>query len=197
MASKQKLAPESGNFEPEMSSPKPIFMDLCLRILLFTASLTAVVVMVTSNQTKLIQTPLYSFSIPAKFNYSPAYIYFAMALSLSTFYSILSGIASSWILVKPCSSKKLVMKFYLALIACDVVILGAVAAATGCAGAVGYIGLRGNSHANWSEICNVYDKFCRHIGASLVVSLFASVLLVSLVILSAYSVYCLAHKGLN
>ncbi|XP_043718009.1 CASP-like protein 1D1 [Telopea speciosissima] len=179
-----------------MWSAKLISIDLCLRILLFTASLTAMVVMVTSNQTKLIQTPMYSFPIPAKFTYSPSYKYFVVALSLSTLYSILSGIASSWILANPCSSKKL-LKFYLALISHDVLMLGAVAAATGCAGAVGYIGLKGNSHANWSEICDVYDKFCRHIGASVVVSLFASLLLASLVMLSAYSVYSLSYKVLD
>ncbi|XP_043693088.1 CASP-like protein 1D1 [Telopea speciosissima] len=198
MASKKEVAAESGNAEPEMCTGKLIFMDLYVRIVLFAASLTAVVVMVTSNQTKLVQTASYSFPVPvpAKFNYSPAYIYFVAALSLSTLYSIITGIGSSWMVLKPCTSKEL-LKFYLALIAYDVVMLGLVAAATGTAGGVAYIGLKGNSHVNWNKICNVYDKFCRHIGASVAVSLFASILLATLIILSAYSVYRLAHKVVN
>ncbi|KAJ4951186.1 hypothetical protein NE237_028018 [Protea cynaroides] len=197
MESKEEAAAESGKAEvgPEMCTLKLIFIDLCLRILLFSASLTAMVVMVTSNQTKLVQTALYSFPVPvpAKFNYSPAYIYFVAALSFSTLYSIISGIASSWVIVKPCSSKQL-LKFYVILVAHDVLMLGMVAAATGTAGGVAYIGLKGNSHVNWNKICNVYGKFCRHVGASVAVSLFASFLLLLLVFLSVYSVYRLAHK---
>lgn len=66
-------------------------------------------------------------------------------------------------------------------------ILGIVASATGAAGGVAYIGLKGNSHVGWTKICNVYDKFCQHVGASIAISLVASVVLVLLVILSAYS----------
>ena len=67
------------------------------------------------------------------------------------------------------------------------IILGIVASATGAAGGVAYIGLEGNSHVGWMKVCNVYDKFCRHLGASIAVSIFASVVLVLLVVLSAYS----------
>lgn len=66
-------------------------------------------------------------------------------------------------------------------------ILGIVASATGAAGGVAYIGLKGNSHVGWTKVCNVYDKFCRQIAASVAISLVASIVLVLLVILSAYS----------
>lgn len=68
-------------------------------------------------------------------------------------------------------------------------LLGIVAAATGTAGGVGYIGLKGNTHVRWGKICNVYDKFCRHVGASIIVSLFAAVVLVLLVFVNANSLY--------
>lgn len=61
------------------------------------------------------------------------------------------------------------------------------AAATGAAGGVAYIGLKGNSHVGWKKVCNVYDEFCRHLGASIAVSLFGSIVLVLLVLLSVYS----------
>lgn len=69
------------------------------------------------------------------------------------------------------------------------VMLGIVASATGASGGVGYIGLKGNSHSRWTKICNVYDKYCRHIGSATGVSLLAAVLLVLLSMHSSYSLY--------
>lgn len=66
-------------------------------------------------------------------------------------------------------------------------LLGIVAAATGTAGGVAYIGLKGNSHVRWNKICNTYDTFCQHAAASILLSLFASILLVLLILLSVYS----------
>lgn len=66
-------------------------------------------------------------------------------------------------------------------------LLGIVASATGAAGSVTYIGLKGNTYVGWREICTLYGKFCRYLGASIGVSLFASVMLVLLVLLSVYS----------
>ncbi|CAL9055602.1 unnamed protein product [Musa banksii] len=70
---------------------------------------------------------------------------------------------------------------------------GVMASATGAAGFVAYIGLKGNSHVNWSKVYNVYGKFCRHIGSSITISLVASILLVLLVVPSAYSLHRRCH----
>lgn len=67
------------------------------------------------------------------------------------------------------------------------------ASATGAAGFVAYIGLKGNSHVNWSKVYNVYGKFCRHIGSSITISLVASILLGLLVVPSAYSLHRRCH----
>lgn len=66
-------------------------------------------------------------------------------------------------------------------------LLGIVASAIGAAAGVAYIGLKGNSHVGWQKICNVYGDFCRHIGGSVAVALFGSVVLVLLILLSVYS----------
>lgn len=66
-------------------------------------------------------------------------------------------------------------------------LLGIVASATGAAAGVAYIGLKGNKHVQWNKICNLYGDFCKHIGASVAVSLFGSVVLVLLVVLSVHS----------
>ena len=72
--------------------------------------------------------------------------------------------------------------------------LGLAASATGTAGGVAYIGLKGNSHVGWNKVCNTYDKFCRHVGGSIAVALFASILLVLLVWLSLFTLYSRIRK---
>lgn len=63
----QKQSPSVGNCSA---------VDVTLRVLLFAASLSAVVVMVTSKETKLVALPVPPFSvkIPSKFTYSPAFM---------------------------------------------------------------------------------------------------------------------------
>ncbi|MGI4329171.1 CASP protein domain-containing protein [Klebsiella pneumoniae] len=186
----EKAAPE-----PEKAVPLPegppqdrfVVVDVFLRLLLFACSVVAVVVMVTSKQTKMLgRLPVAPFSPvfkPAKFNHSPAFIYFVAALSVAGLYSLITTVASFLVLLKPGYSTKLIPHFVIF----DVLVLGIVASATGTAGGVAYIGLKGNSHVMWNKVCNVYDKFCQHIAASVGVSLVASIVLVLLVFLSVYS----------
>lgn len=66
-------------------------------------------------------------------------------------------------------------------------LLGIVGAATGSAGAIAYTGLKGNSHLGWGKVCDVFDKFCTYVAVSVAASLFASVVLALLVLLSLYT----------
>ncbi|MCD7462625.1 hypothetical protein HAX54_048969 [Datura stramonium] len=106
----------------------------------------------------------------AKFNHSLKIIYFVAALSVAGFFSIITTLGSLYSLTKPAAFG-----------------LGIVASATGAAASVAYIGLKGNTHVRWGKVCSMYGKFCRYLGASIGVSLFASVMLVLLVLLSVYS----------
>ncbi|KAJ4722242.1 CASP-like protein [Melia azedarach] len=162
-------------------------IDATLRFLLFSASVVSVVLMVTSKQSQLVPVPGLPFAvtIPAKFNHSPAFIYFIAALSVAGLYSIITILASLSSISKAASSKTSLLLFAFG----DVVMLGIVASATGASGAVGYIGLKGNDHSGWAKICDVYGKFCRHIGSATGVGLFAAVVLVFLSMLSTYSLY--------
>uniref|UniRef100_A0A5B7C421 CASP-like protein n=1 Tax=Davidia involucrata TaxID=16924 RepID=A0A5B7C421_DAVIN len=190
----EKVAPPPEAPPPESKAPgesRPIeyfvVVDVVLRVLLFASTLASVLLMVTSKQTKLVPLPAlgipFPVPVPAKFNHSPAFIYFVAALSVACLYSIITSLVSLFALLKPGCSTKLLVHFVII----DVLMLGIVASATGAAGGVGYVGLKGNSHVGWQKVCNVYDKFCRYIGSAMSISLFASVLLVALVILSIYS----------
>ncbi|GFZ08970.1 CASP-like protein [Actinidia chinensis var. chinensis] len=186
----EKVAPPPEAAAPPMEcAPRDhsVVADVVLRLLLFACSVVAVVVMVTSKQTEVVgRLPVAPFSPvfkPAKFNHSPAFIYFVAALSVAGLYSLITTVVSFLALLKPGYSTKLIPHFVIF----DVLVLGIVASATGTAGGVAYIGLKGNSHVMWNKVCNVYDKFCQHIAASVGVSLVASIVLVLLVFLSVYS----------
>ncbi|KAG2727221.1 hypothetical protein I3760_01G148400 [Carya illinoinensis] len=173
--------------KPEVPAAAPpavncFVLDVGLRVLLFAAALTAVIVMVTSEQTKLI--PLLG-NRKAKFNHSPALIYFVVALSVAGLYSLITILASTSVILKPFFSKKFLVYFAYT----DVLILGLVASATGSAGGVAYVGLKGNKHVGWIKVCSTYDTYCQHIAGSLAVSLFASVVLVFLIWLSIFSLH--------
>lgn len=165
--------------------------DIILRFLLFAASLVAVVVTVTANQTTILPLPSGPTPWPAKFRYTPAFVYFVAAFSVSGLYSIITILASLYVIKKPTLKTKLLLYF----IFWDVLILGITASATGTAGGIAYLGLKGNSHVvGWNKICNRYDKFCRHVGASIGVALFGSIVTVLLIWVSAYSIHSRVPK---
>lgn len=119
------------------------------------------------------------------FNFMSLCRYFVVALSVAVAHSFITTLISLSVMAKQVFPKRVL----LLLAFCDVVMLGLVGSATGASSAVAYIGLKGNNHTGWSEICSVYGKFCRHIGAASAVALVASILLVLLSVLSTYSLY--------
>ncbi|XP_022138099.1 CASP-like protein 1D1 [Momordica charantia] len=167
-------------------------IDAGLRMVLFAAAVATVVVTVTSKQTvvnKLRGVPP-GFPVQAKFDDSPAFIYFVTALSVTALYSLITALASVSVISNPNLSAKFLLHFAFL----DALILGVVASATGTAGGVAYIGLKGNSHVQWNKVCYAFDKFCRHIGGALAASLFASVVLALLIWLSVFSLHARIRK---
>ncbi|KAG9457588.1 hypothetical protein H6P81_002096 [Aristolochia fimbriata] len=162
-------------------------VDFSLRFLVFAATLTALIVMVTSKQTELVTLPVILLQTfrSAKFQHSPAFIYFVVVMCVACAYALLTLAAAFTSIFKPFPSSKSLML----LVFFDALFAGIVSTATGAAAGVAYIGLKGNTHVGWMKICGTFDKFCRHAGSSLALALFASVLLLLLVMLSTYSLY--------
>ncbi|KAF8101193.1 hypothetical protein N665_0209s0049 [Sinapis alba] len=196
MASTENPDPEIGKSEPLPASTEPLppppssaagfldcrKIDIIIRVLLFSATLTALLVMVTSDQTEMTQLPRAPSPAPvsAEFSDSPAFIYFVVALVVAGFYALISILVSISLLLRP----EFAAQFSIYISSFDMVVMGILASATGTAGGVAYIALRGNEEIGWNKICNVYDKFCRYIATSLALSLFASLLLLVLSICS-------------
>ncbi|KAF3330764.1 CASP-like protein [Carex littledalei] len=182
-----KTVQEAGYTRSTGPPPNYFRVDFLLRLLLLASAVSALVVLVTGKQTKRIATgqpaPFAFVERDAKFNYSPAFIYLLVALAVTCLYSIITMLSSCVFMSKPAPAAKALF----CLLVLDTLMVGIMASATGTAGGIAYLGLKGNSHTNWNKICNNYDKFCQHIGSSTAVSLFASIILVVLVLLSAYS----------
>ncbi|KAI3804637.1 hypothetical protein L1987_26336 [Smallanthus sonchifolius] len=187
MSSIDTTVKPSGPPPENKGSIGPGVIDVGLRFLLFATALVSVIVMVTSKQTKLFPVPMVpglSIAIVAKFNQSPAFIYFVVALSVACLYSVISGVLSIFVLMKP-GGNSTKLQFHFVIL--DVLLFGIVAAAMGAAGGVGYIGFRGNSHTQWKKVCNDFGSFCSHFAASIFLSLISSITLLLLVWLSVYA----------
>ncbi|KAI3756082.1 hypothetical protein L1987_55895 [Smallanthus sonchifolius] len=159
-------------------------VDVALRVMFFITSLIGIIVMCGSKQTKLIPVaPGLAIPMSAKFSQSPAFIYFVLALSVACLYSVITCVLSVLLLLKPKGSSTGLLFHFLVL---DAIMLAIMASATGAAGAVAYIGFKGNSHTRWNEVCNVFDSFCGHIAGSVSLSLLPSVSLLLLIWLSGF-----------
>nr|CAB3452660.1 unnamed protein product [Digitaria exilis] len=147
--------------------------DVALRALLFAVTLAGLVVLATAKQTVLFPVPLLGVVVPmpAKFKDSPAFIL------LTAVGKLVSGSSAS-------TAKNIFL-----LLLLDVLYAAVMASATGSAGGVAWIGLKGNSHTRWNKICDAYGNFCRHIGSSVFLSLIASIILVLLAAINAHSLY--------
>ncbi|CAH1427639.1 unnamed protein product [Lactuca virosa] len=158
-----------------------------LRMFVFTTALVAIIVMVTSKQTKLIPVaPGVAIPLSAELNYVPSFIYLVTALSVACLYSIVSSVLSVLALMKPRGSST---KLQLHFVMIDALLLGILASATGAAIGVAYIGFKGNSHSRWNKVCNTYDSFCLRGAVSFILSLVSSITLLLLVWLSIQMLY--------
>ncbi|KAI3756074.1 hypothetical protein L1987_55887 [Smallanthus sonchifolius] len=183
----KRLAPTTQYGSGARSFKKHAAVATLLRVFLFETAVTGVIVMVTSKETKQIPVaPGVVISKSAKFSYSPAYVYYVTSMSVAVLYSFITSVISVLALMKP-GGNSAKLKFYFVIL--DLLLLGIVAAATEASGAVGYIGLKGNSHNRWNKICDRYVSYCLHIGASIFLSSIASVTLLLLVWLSVYALY--------
>ncbi|KAL1803806.1 hypothetical protein ACET3Z_032453 [Daucus carota] len=123
-------------------------------------------------------------SVSAKFTTMPALVYEISALSVACLYSIITGLLSLFSFMKGAErSAKLTFTIFVM----DLLLVGIVAPAAGAGGEAAYIGLRGNKAVKWPKICTFYDTFCLHVGFSCLISSFAAMTLISLIVLYVFT----------
>lgn len=78
--------------------------------------------------------------------------------------------------------------FYLqSLVFRSQVMVALTTSAAGGAASIVYLAHNGNSDANWPAICQQFNDFCQKISGAVVASFLSVVILMALVVLSAFS----------
>ncbi|KAM6570402.1 hypothetical protein CsatB_018387 [Cannabis sativa] len=150
--------------------------QICLRILAFATTLAATWTILTSKQTILI----IGMSFSARYSYSPALKFLALANGIACAFSAISFVFVVFLrrtFFNPAN--------YFFLFLHDLVMLLLVLAGCAAATAIGYVGEYGNSHSGWSPICDHFHKYCKRVTASLAVSYFSVLFFLMLTIISA------------
>ncbi|KAL8168399.1 hypothetical protein V2J09_009898 [Rumex salicifolius] len=154
-----------------------------LRVVAIFATLSATIVMALNKETKTIvvatigTTPIKA-TLVAKFQDTPANIFFVFANGLATFHNLL-------MLILEIFGGKLDKKGFRFIVVpiLDTVMLALVSAGASSAAFMSDLAKRGNSHAQWNKICDKFDTFCSHGGGALLASFIGIAILLVICIL--------------
>ncbi|KAI9177673.1 hypothetical protein LWI28_017953 [Acer negundo] len=160
-----------------MKTPKLFYLtQICLRILAIATTLAAASVMFTSRQSTFIFGTIFE----ARYSFSSAFKFFAIANAVASAFSFLSLI---YILIMCRQHSNPTHYFFLFLH--DLLMMLLVLAGCAAATAVGYIGKYGNSHIGWTAICGQFGKFCNRMTTSVILSYVSVMFLLVLTIANA------------
>nr|A9P0A6.1 RecName: Full=CASP-like protein 1U1; Short=PsCASPL1U1 [Picea sitchensis]ABK26317.1 unknown [Picea sitchensis] len=155
-------------------------VDFSLRLLVIGSTFTAAIVMGTNKQTAIL--PIVG-PLSAKYQYSPAFVFFVIANAVACGYTLLSLIFS---ITGKFTSTPLSV-FLLSVT--DLVMVALVSAGVSAAAAIAYVGYKGNSHTQWGKVCGIYDRFCHHGAGAIVASFVSLIIFMVLTVMSTYSFY--------
>ncbi|CAF2236445.1 hypothetical protein HID58_029561 [Brassica napus] len=164
---------------------------LALRILAFIATLAAAIVMGLNKETKTlvvatIGTVPIKATLTAKFQDTPAFVFFVIANAMVSFHNLL-------MIALQIFSRKLEYKGFrlLSVAILDMLNATLVSAAANAAVFIAELGKNGNKHAKWNKVCDRFSIYCDH-GRGALIAAFSGVilmLLVSAVSISRLSIY--------
>ncbi|KAF8401541.1 hypothetical protein HHK36_012483 [Tetracentron sinense] len=180
---------ESRGSDLKVANPKTVrSSDFLLRLLALALTLAPAIVLGVAKETEtvaitLVPTlPPLNVPVTAKWQYMSAFVYFVVTNSIACAYATLS-------LVLSIANRGGKSGLALMLIILDLVMVALLFSGNGAAAAIGVVGYKGNSHAQWNKVCNVFGIYCRHIAASIVLSLLGALVFFLLVVLSALSLH--------
>ncbi|PON77208.1 Casparian strip membrane protein [Parasponia andersonii] len=150
--------------------------QIFLRVLALAVTLAASWIVLTSKQTILIL----GMAFDARYSYSPAMKFFAMANGIACAFSAISLFFVSFLrrhFFNP--------NHYFFLFLHDLLVLLLVLAGCAAATTIGYVGQYGNNHSGWSPICDHFQKYCKRVTASVAFSYLSVMFFLMLTIISA------------
>nr|KYP71620.1 UPF0497 membrane protein 6 [Cajanus cajan] len=124
------------------------------------------------------------FKATAKWEYMSAMVFFVVSNAIACSYAVISLVMMA---MARSNGKEDVA--VLVLTALDLVMMALLFSANGAASAVGMIAQKGNSHVQWTKVCDVFDAYCRHITAALVLSIIGSTTFLLLVLHSVLKLH--------
>ncbi|KAF8080160.1 hypothetical protein N665_0972s0021 [Sinapis alba] len=174
------------------TSRKSCKVFLGLRVLAFSATLSAAIVMGLNKETKTFvvgnvgNTPVKA-TFTAKFQHTPAFVFFVVANAMVSFHNMLM------IAMQLFGGKTEFTGFRLLSVAIlDMLNVTLISAAANAAAFISEVGKNGNKHARWDKICDRFATYCNH-GAGALIAAFAGVVL--MLIISAISISRLAQPN--
>lgn len=157
-----------------------LVLDFILRLLALGNTLSAAIIMGKDKQT-VIQPQV--GPLPAKYQYTPAFVFFVAANAIACGYTVLSLIFSL-------SGKRAVSTLSALLLSVtDLFMMELLTAGASAATAIASVGKTGNSHSHWVKICGIYDRFCHNAGVAIFTSFVGALMFTNLTVLSTYALY--------
>ncbi|CAH1452334.1 casparian strip membrane protein 1 [Lactuca sativa] len=154
--------------------------DVVLRIAGVATALGAAIAMGSTDQTLPFFTQFFQFK--ASYDDLPAFTFFLIANAITASYLVLTIPISIVCILRPNATKpRVILMFF------DTVMVALTTSAAGGAASIVYLAHNGNSDANWPAICQQFNDFCQKISGAVVASFLSVVILMALVVLSAFS----------
>ncbi|XXG84142.1 hypothetical protein AAC387_Pa10g1728 [Persea americana] len=175
---------ESRSTQVHVANPKTIrSSDFILRLLAIGTTLAAAIVIGLAKETEVVPVSIFpgippvSVLVPAKMRYTSALVYFVVANAIACGYALLS----LFVTIGQHGGPKGVG---LGITILDVIMVALLFSGLGAAATIGVLGLEGNSQMRWNKVCNTFEKFCRSLAVSQILSMIGSLVFLLLVVLS-------------
>ncbi|XP_050870457.1 CASP-like protein 1E1 [Lathyrus oleraceus] len=157
--------------------------ELILRLLAFILTLAAAIVIGIDKQTKIVpikivdSLPPFNVPVSAKWHYLSAFVYFMVANAIACGY----GAISMLLTFLNRGKRKELLETLITIL--DTLMVALLFSGNGAAAATGLLGYNGNSHVRWNKVCDVFDKFCHQVAASILLSLLGSIAFLLLIVI--------------
>ncbi|CAI8590535.1 unnamed protein product [Vicia faba] len=157
--------------------------ELVLRCVILGLGLLAVVLIVTDSQVRV----FFTLEKKAKFTDMKALVFLVVANGLAAGYSLIQGLRCAVSMIKGSVLFKKPLAW--AIFSGDQVMAYITVAAVAAAAQSAVFAKMGQPELQWMKICNMYGKFCNQVGEGLASAFLASISMVILSCISAFSLF--------
>ncbi|XP_012827575.1 PREDICTED: CASP-like protein 1B2 [Erythranthe guttata] len=166
------------------SSSKVDLVMVLLRVLALLATVSAALIMGFNKQTRTIVvatigTTTVQATLTAKFQHTPAFVFFVIANGIASLHNLLMLVVS--FIGPPKLFERIAPS---AIPVFDLMNVAIVSGGASAAAFMGQLGRDGNSHARWNKICDKIDSFCDRGGGAMIASFIGLVLIIIICSLS-------------